>query len=118
MTKHYQASCHCNAVKLSLAVTPITQGCRCNCSLCRRKGIIVSEPYFSPEQLQVTQGKDQLTLYQFGDHMVNHYFCKTCGIYIFHEAVAKPGHYRINLGCIDEIDLELLSIRKIDGAGF
>lgn len=48
-----EASCHCGAVKLKLAAAP-TKVTECNCSLCRRYGVLwiyydKSEVTFEPE---------------------------------------------------------------------
>ena len=113
----YSGSCHCKAVTFEIECEPITNAIRCNCSICRRKSSTMSEPWFSPEQMKVA-GLDKLTLYKWGDRDMNHWFCTTCGIYPFGEVAEKPGHYRVNLGCIDELDLDSLEIRHIDGASF
>jgi hypothetical protein len=114
----YSGRCHCGAVRFRIASDEITTGLRCNCSICVRKGAVMSTPYFAPEQFEALEGLESLTRYQFGDHDVNHYFCRTCGIHPFHEATAKPGHYRVNLGCVDGIDPLALAITLIDGRAF
>ena len=58
---------------------------------------------------------DVLGLYQFGTNVAKHYFCKNCGIYPFHETLRKPGQFRINLGCIDGIDINAISVELFDG---
>ncbi len=75
----------------------------------------MSARYYPPEDFEALDGLDALTLYQFGDHDVDHYFCKTCGIHPFHDATAKPGHYRVNLGCIEGLDPLALEVNLIDG---
>src|SRR5689334_12544692 len=102
-TRTYHGSCHCGAVKFSFVGEPITKGCRCNCSICRRRGAIMSNDYVPAEALTF-EGKDALALYQFGDRDMNHWFCKTCGIFPFSGVAAPPGRYRVNLGCVDGID--------------
>ena len=116
--KHYTGSCHCGCVRFEFDSEPITQGCRCNCSICRRKNAVMSNDYFHPKNFQLLSGKDKLTKYQFGDRDVNHYFCKQCGIYPFHDGTATPGHYKVNLGCVDDINTQELDIRQIEGANF
>jgi len=116
--KHYLGSCHCGKVQFEINCEEITQAYRCNCSICRRKGALMSANYFSPQQMTVTEGKEFLSRYQFGDHDVYHYFCQSCGIYPFHDGPANPEHYRVNLGCIDELVLEQLAVKYIDGASF
>ena len=58
---------------------------------------------------------DDLGLYQFDSKVAKHYFCKHCGIYTHHETARYPGKYRVNLGCIDEIDSLALNYDVFDG---
>jgi hypothetical protein len=113
----YRGSCHCGAVKFTISTEPIAKGCRCNCSICRRRGAVMSDRYFTPDEIKV-ETRGELGLYRFGDLDMNHWFCKTCGIFPFGEPIAKPGHYRVNLGCIEGIDPLALEIRLIDGASY
>ena len=46
-----------------------------------------------------------LGLYQFGEKTARHHFCKKCGIYTFHETARFPGKYRVNLGCLNDVDV-------------
>ena len=115
--KNYHGSCHCQSVQFSFSCEPITKGCQCNCSICRRKGAVMSAQYFD-DCFRLIQGAENLKNYQFGDHAVNHYFCKNCGIYPFHEVVDTPGLYRVNLRCVEEVNLSTLEITHIDGASF
>ena len=111
----YQGSCHCGAVRFSYQGDSVEKGLRCNCSICRRKGAVMSSEIISPEQITIEADEGQLGLYQFDTEVAKHYFCKQCGIYPFHETVRKPGHYRVNLGCIDEIDTFALEVDLFDG---
>ena len=121
--KTYSASCHCGAVRFTLTCDEITSGRRCNCSICIRKGGVVSASYFRPSNVEV-EGKERLALYQFGDKDMNHFFCPTCGISPFstvasvppdYQGAARPGDYRINLGCVHDLDVLSLDIEVIDG---
>jgi hypothetical protein len=78
----------------------------------------MSDPFFPPEAFEELVGTEALAVYRFGDAVVNHYFCRTCGIYTFHDVVDRPGHRRINLGCLDEVDPLAVSIRLVDGRSF
>src|SRR5262245_40968269 len=114
----YRGSCHCGRVSFEFESEAITDGCRCNCSICVRKGATMSRRYYAPSDFKELSGKAELTLYHFGDVMVNHYFCKHCGVYPFHDAIQKPGHYRINLGCVEGVDIFALEIVLLDGRSF
>lgn len=113
--RNYEGQCHCGRIRFRITSEPITSGVRCNCSICRRRNAVMSSAYYPPEAFELISGEEALVLYQFEPREVNHYFCKDCGIYPFHDGVENPGTYRINLGCIDEIDLETLKIRLFDG---
>jgi hypothetical protein len=116
--REYSGQCHCGSVRFEFRSEPITAGCRCNCSICRRRGATMSPVYIEPTDVLELEGTESLTVYRFGDHLVNHYFCSICGTYTFHEPVNMPGTYRFNLGCIDAIDTGSLAIESIDGRSF
>src|SRR5688572_11840357 len=100
----YNGSCHCGAIRFSFQSETITEGLSCNCSFCERRQALMLPFMLAPEQLEIEVTGDALACYQFGNKVAKHYFCNKCGIYPFHETMRKPGHYRVNLGCIDEID--------------
>ena len=114
MTK-YQGSCHCGAIKFTFEGEPIETGLRCNCSICARKGAVMLNDFIPEDKLKVDIQEGSLGLYQFGKKTAKHYFCKQCGIYPFHETARKPGHYRVNLGCVDGIDSLSLPVEVFDG---
>lgn len=113
MTTH-TASCHCGAVRFEFD-TPVTPALRCNCSICRRKGALMSPP-MRREDLRIVQGEDMLSLYQFNSGDSEHYFCKVCGIYPFHQSQKDPVRWRVNLGCVDGLDSLALPYDVFDGA--
>jgi hypothetical protein len=83
----------------------------------------MSSNYFRPSDVEV-EGKERLALYQFGDKDVNHFFCRTCGISPFntvasvppdYQGPASPGDYRVNLGCVHDLDVLSLDVQVING---
>lgn len=121
--KTYTASCHCGAVRFTFTCEEITSGRRCNCSLCIRRGAVMSSSYVRASDVQV-EGREHLAVYQFGDKSMNHFFCRTCGIAPFstvasvppgYEGPARPGDHRVNLGCVHDLDVLSLTVRIIDG---
>lgn len=115
MLRRYEGSCHCGAIRFWFESEPITKGTRCNCSFCARKGAVMSPMRIPAAALHIDAAPGALGLYQWGKKVAKHYFCKTCGIYPFHEAALQPGHYRVNLGCVDGIDTFALDIEVLDG---
>ena len=109
-----QGSCHCGAVTFEVR-TPIAPAGRCNCSLCRRKGALMTPP-FPVGELKVLSGQDDLTLYQFNTRTAKHYFCKHCGIYPFHQTRRDPQLWRVNIGCLDGADPFALEASVANGA--
>lgn len=109
-----KGSCHCGAVKFEVR-TAVTPASRCNCTLCRRKGALMS-PSFAAAELTIVQGEDALTLYQFNTRVAKHYFCKHCGIYPFHQTRTNPLLWRANIGCLDGVDPYSLEAGLGDGA--
>ncbi len=95
--------CHCGAIEAEI-ITPenLTKILRCNCSLCKRKGAVMS--MVKNEDFKITKGADKLTLYQFHTKIAKHYFCSICGIYTHHNPRSNPKMTGFNLGCIDEVD--------------
>ena len=78
----------------------------------------MSTRYIEPARFSLVRGKAYLNLYQFGDRLVNHYFCRNCGIYVFHDATTRPGYFRVNLGCVEGVDPLSLEISLVDGKRF
>ena len=118
MVRVYEGGCHCGAVRFRFRSEEITRGIRCNCSICIRRGAVMSVPYVSPDDIELLEGREALALYRFGDRLVNHHFCRTCGIHPFGEAVERPGWLRFNLGCVEGLDPLALEIKLIDGRAY
>ena len=60
-------SCHCGGVEIEVNVPDqFKKLMRCNCSLCKRKGIIMT--MVENNDLRILKGKDLLKLYQYHIH--------------------------------------------------
>jgi len=95
--------CHCGAIEAEINIQGnIEKLLRCNCSLCKRKGAIMS--MVKNENYKIIKGEDKLILYQFHTKVAKHYFCSICGIYTHHNPRSNPAMTGFNLGCVDEID--------------
>ena len=103
MDNRLTGRCQCGGVVFDVpASLDFKAARRCNCSLCRRRAaMMVSCPL---DQLNIQQGDDLLTLYQWNTHTARHYFCKTCGVYTFHQRRTDPLVYGVNIGCFDDVD--------------
>jgi len=111
----FQGSCHCGAVKFTVDAEVPTQAMSCNCSICRRKGVLMA---FFPVAKVKVEGETALQAYQFNTHRLTHWFCKTCGIHAFGGGIGPDGNEMraINLRCVPDADLDALKIQKFDGA--
>lgn len=116
MAKTYQGRCHCGAVHFEVDLADgFETARRCNCSLCRRKGAVMA--MVPRAGLRVTQGEDQLSVYQWNTRAARHYFCRVCGIYTHHQRRIDPNTFGFNVGCIDAVDpLSFGDVPVVDGA--
>ncbi len=96
----HKAACHCGAVRFNVKLTDgLRSARRCNCSYCRMRGAVAVSTNLA--DIQVEQGQDALTLYQFNTGQARHYFCSHCGIYTFHQRRSNPEQYGVNVACIE-----------------
>ena len=107
--------CHCGDVEAEIDTSQnLKKIMRCNCSICKRKGAIMS--LVKNEEFKIIKGKEKLKLYQFHSKIAKHYFCINCGIYTHHNPRINPSLTGFNLGCVDEIDIsKLKNITLADG---
>jgi len=115
---NYSGRCHCGAIQFKFNAEPITEGLRCNCTICLKKGALMSNFFIAPDDLHIQAEPELVSTYQFASHVAEHFFCAKCGIYPFHKTKRQPGFYRVNLGCVDGIDSLSLPVVLADGAAF
>ena len=94
--------CHCGNIEAEIIIENLNKFLRCNCSLCKRKGAIMS--LVKNEDFKIVKGEDKLSIYQFHTKVAKHYFCSICGIYTHHNPRSNPAMTGFNLGCIEDID--------------
>ncbi|OIQ32330.1 MAG: aldehyde-activating protein [Alphaproteobacteria bacterium MedPE-SWcel] len=94
-----RASCHCGAVEIEAELPKgLGSASRCDCSFCLRRGAAAVTARTA--SLRVIRGAENLTLYTWGSHTAQHYFCRTCGIYLYHQRRSDPRECGINLACL------------------
>ena len=109
----FEGSCHCGVVRFHVTTT-VTELTTCDCSLCSMRNALMLKV---PENaLTVRQGEHALTLYQWNTRRAKHYFCKHCGIYVFHRKRAAPDHFGVNVFCLQGFDPALVPVRATEGA--
>ena len=92
--------CHCGKVELEIKESEgaLNKFLRCNCTLCKKKGYIMT---FAPiKDVKIMKGEDKLKLYQYHTKVAEHYFCQECGIYTHHKMRSRPDTFGLNVGCI------------------
>ena len=113
----YRGRCHCGTIAFEFGMEPIDQGMRCNCSICRRTSVVWSGQVVAPEFFRIRSGSEHLSEYRFGTRTAVHWFCQRCGVTPFVSTRLNPGHFRINLGCVDDLDPFAIEAPLFDGAG-
>lgn len=114
----YAGQCHCGAVRFT-ARTDLSGLADCNCSRCRRLGWVMQS--MPSSQFTLHAGEDNLTLYRFNTEMIDHIFCKTCGIEAFARGSDGKGNdmVMVNVNCFDQPPpIDRSAIRHWDGANF
>ena len=109
-------TCHCGGVEIQVELpeTGFAKLMRCNCSLCKRRGYIMTP--VNPANFKIIKGQDLLTLYQYHTKVAEHYFCSKCGIHTHNKPRSNPKIYGINIACVEGINpFELKNVAVNDG---
>lgn len=107
------ATCHCGAVRLELTSRP-TEVTDCNCSICRRYGVLWA--YYHPADVSVTapEGQDE---YMWDDRSIAFLRCRACGCVTHWAPVNRePDRMGINARLLEPVDIADARIRHLDGA--
>ena len=117
MKKTHHGSCHCGAVRFE-ATGDLDKVIECNCSHCAAKGFLLA--FVPQDSFRLVTGEDHLTEYRFNTHKLSHQFCKACGVQAFARGEAPDGAKMaaINVRSIDGVDLDALTITKVDGKSY
>jgi len=108
-------SCHCGEIAFTLDENP-TEAMQCNCSICRRKGYLLT---FAPaDRFTLAGNEEAISTYSFGKHQIQHQFCSKCGCAPFGHGTGPGGMkmVAVNLRCCEDVDVSQLKINEVDGA--
>ena len=75
-TESTEAACHCGAITISLVTRP-TEVTECNCSLCRRYGVLWL--YCAASELKVSPEPSPTDTYGWNGRHVDFHRCRHCG---------------------------------------
>lgn len=114
--KEYKGSCHCALItftcNIDFSSTPTS---KCNCSICSCTR--AWEFTLAPSAFTLNPASEaHLTDYRFGDKVVEHLFCKVCGVRAFGRGEWKQlGEFvSVNVVCLEGImDEELVGLDVI-----
>lgn len=110
-----EASCHCGAVRLSVATAP-AEVTDCNCSICRRLGALWA--YYDPARVSV-DGATQTYVRADGPQPGRLAFhrCGVCGC-VTHWSALEPGVPRmgVNARLMAPEAVAAARVRRLDGA--
>jgi hypothetical protein len=107
-----EASCHCGAVRLAVeAPTEVTD---CNCSICRRYGVLWA--YYRPVDVRINSGSTDT--YLWDDRSIAFHRCRACGC-VTHWSPVDPAMDRmgVNARLMDPGMVAAARVRRLDGAG-
>lgn len=108
------ATCHCGAVKISLAKVP-AELTDCNCSLCRSYGVVWA--YCDNKDVSVPDGIATDT-YAWNGRNVDFHRCRTCGC-VTHWVPRDASRKRrgVNANLMSPEAIAAARVRHRDGAG-
>lgn len=115
--KTHTGGCHCGKVRYEVEAE-FDGVMDCNCSHCSRKGFLLKfVPASSFKQLH---DDAETTEYRFNKGHIQHLFCKTCGVQSYGKGKNQAGEEMIalNARCIDDLDLEQVPVKKVDGKSY
>lgn len=97
-----KGACHCRAVQFTARLSDgFRSARRCTCSYCRMRGAIAVSADL--DGINITQGAELLTVYQFNTNTAKHYFCSRCGIYTHHQRRSNRNQYGVNVACLEGV---------------
>ncbi|MES2032675.1 MAG: GFA family protein [Pseudomonadota bacterium] len=107
------ASCHCGACVIGLVSAP-EQVTHCNCSICRRYGVLWA--YYQPADVDLS-GLGPTQTYMWDDRSIAFHRCAGCGC-VTHWAPVDPARNRmgVNARLLPLETLAAATERFLDGA--
>ena len=110
------AACHCGTVRFHVRLTEgLRTARRCTCSLCSMRGAIAVSADI--EGIDILEGAEALSVYQFNTMTAKHFFCSKCGIYTHHQRRSNPRQFGVNVACLEGISpFDFDEVPVLDGA--
>ena len=112
----YKGSCHCGKVAYEVDIEGgLTGVMECNCTMCSRKGAKMA--FVPRSKLNLTTPESNANSYLFNKHLVQHRFCRECGIHAYGVGHDGQGNEMamINVRCLEGVDYDALPVKHFDG---
>jgi hypothetical protein len=108
-------TCHCGAVRITIPRAPETLT-NCNCSICRRYGVLWA--YYRSDEVTLDAAPGAMQDYIWGDRMIAFLRCATCGCVVAYVPTPEhdDGRTAVNARNFEPLMLGDVTIRKVDGA--
>ncbi len=117
MDKTHQGGCHCGAVRYEVTGLDLSKPViACNCSMCQKSGTLLA--FVPAASFTLKSGGDHLQDYFFNHKVIDHSFCRTCGVKSFARGKNPDGTEMaaINVRCLDDLeDVRKLDVNWFDG---
>jgi len=112
--KVHKGGCHCGRFQFEVS-TDLAQVISCNCSICRKRGLLLT--FVPVDQFRLISEDGQIADYLFGKKTIHHLFCPTCCIESFARGTAPDGFeiVAVNVRCLENVDIGALSPTPFDG---
>jgi hypothetical protein len=112
----FEGSCHCGKVTFRVEAEAPKEAISCNCSHCRRKGLLLA--FFPRAAFKLTGDEDATSSYRFNSCKIDHRVCNVCGTQAFAFGSMPDGTATaaVNLRCVPAMDLDRLILKPFDGA--
>ncbi len=112
--KVHAGGCHCGRVRYEATTDP-AQAIACNCSICAKHGLWLA--FVKSADFKMVCGLESVATYEFNKHVIQHVFCRHCGVESFARGKDKSGKdtFAINVRCLDGIDIAKLKPKPFDG---
>ncbi len=83
--------------------------------ICQKRGYLLT--FVPPAQFNLLSGGQDQSDYQFNKKVVHHLFCSTCGVGSFGRGSGPDGveMIAVNVRCLDDVDIETLTLTPYDG---
>ena len=108
-----EASCHCGTVLIELRRPP-AEVTDCNCSICRRYGVLWA--YYEVAEATLPDGADLTDTYVWDDRAISFHRCQICGCVTHWTSNTGENRLGVNARLMSPDVVRVARVRHLDGA--